>query len=85
MRYHERIRIFQQTGTLPSSKRRGHKSRPKGKCCVYCKTEYNLTRDHVIPLSKGGLNRIDNIVLACFECNQAKGDMLPLNFIWSRL
>jgi len=42
--------------------------------CFYCggKVE-RLTRDHVIPLTKGGTDRIENIVPACWPCNRAKG------------
>jgi len=29
--------------------------------------------DHVIPLSEGGTDDIDNLVWSCSECNQAKG------------
>jgi 5-methylcytosine-specific restriction endonuclease McrA len=34
------------------------------------------TLDHVIPLSKGGPNKRENIVLACGKCNRDKGDKL---------
>lgn len=41
--------------------------------CAYCgKTNIKLTKDHVIPVSKGGENTIDNIVPACWECNYNK-------------
>lgn len=45
--------------------------------CQYCGSEFarkNLTLDHVIPLSKGGRTRWDNIVAACQKCNSAKGN-----------
>ena len=35
------------------------------------------TVDHVIPLSRGGLNRKENKKLCCKRCNNEKGDMLP--------
>lgn len=38
------------------------------------------TRDHVIPLSKGGANQAHNIVAACLGCNMAKGDMTAEEF-----
>jgi 5-methylcytosine-specific restriction endonuclease McrA len=44
--------------------------------CRYCKQEFRLksmTLDHVIPRSKGGKNEMDNYVLACWPCNNAKG------------
>lgn len=34
------------------------------------------TWDHVIPISKGGLDKPHNRVLACHRCNNLKGDSL---------
>lgn len=45
--------------------------------CYYCGlllTEQTATLDHALPVSKGGKTREDNCCLACFPCNQAKGD-----------
>ncbi len=36
-----------------------------------------LTRDHVLPVSRGGTNGWDNVVTACSRCNNRKGDRLP--------
>jgi 5-methylcytosine-specific restriction endonuclease McrA len=41
--------------------------------CAYCGSDENLTLDHVIPKSKGGSDRISNIICACEKCNQDKG------------
>lgn len=47
--------------------------------CAYCYKDLTLdeaTKDHKIPLAKGGTNWIANIVPACFRCNSGKCDTL---------
>lgn len=34
------------------------------------------TKDHVLPISRGGLGAHRNKVYACFRCNQEKSNML---------
>lgn len=46
--------------------------------CQYCGSTKQLTLDHVIPVSKGGKHRWDNVVTACERCNQRKSDRTPL-------
>jgi len=53
--------------------------------CQYCgrhRTELgyreSLTRDHVLPLSRGGANIWPNVVAACSKCNLRKGNRTPL-------
>ena len=44
--------------------------------CVYCDTKMAFfEKDHVIARSRGGSNRISNLVLACHQCNQAKSNL----------
>lgn len=45
--------------------------------CQYCGSRSNLTVDHVIPKSKGGVSSWDNIVASCAPCNRRKGNALP--------
>ncbi len=52
--------------------------------CQYCgraanqlRTRESLTRDHVVPLSRGGLNTWTNVVTACSSCNTRKAHHLP--------
>lgn len=41
--------------------------------CISCYKVKNLTVDHVIPLSLGGKNTIDNLQPLCKPCNSSKG------------
>lgn len=48
--------------------------------CCYCgsrKRPELLTRDHVVPLSRGGKDHWKNVVTACKPCNQKKGAKTP--------
>ena len=40
--------------------------------CVFCWTIKPLTKDHIIPLSEGGTDYIDNIQPLCRNCNSRK-------------
>ncbi len=45
--------------------------------CEYCHAaeqwQYvEFTVDHVLPVSKGGSDLVDNLALACFYCNRRK-------------
>ena len=40
--------------------------------CLCCGEEKKLTADHVIPISRGGSNSIDNIQPLCQSCNSSK-------------
>ena len=47
---------------------------------MYCGREfpeYGLTRDHVVPLSRGGRDVWSNVVSACRSCNTRKGGRIP--------
>ena len=35
--------------------------------------------DHILPVSKGGLNNIDNLQCLCAECNQSKSNKIDLH------
>lgn len=46
--------------------------------CRYCgrtpDDEITLEVDHVIPVSKGGSDEIENLVTSCFDCNRGKSN-----------
>ena len=47
--------------------------------CAYCGRELTLgtwSTDHIIPRSKGGTGRIENLVLSCRNCNSKKSSEL---------
>ncbi|MFV9505935.1 MAG: HNH endonuclease [Oscillochloridaceae bacterium umkhey_bin13] len=63
---------------LPCS-RRGVFARDR-EICQYCGTQpgrAQLTMDHVVPRSQGGLTTWDNVVTACRDCNHRKGGRTP--------
>jgi hypothetical protein len=48
--------------------------------CAYCGgrfRERELSRDHVVPLSRGGADRWMNVVTACRACNSRKDNRSP--------
>jgi hypothetical protein len=57
--------------------------------CAYCGETFSpkdLTRDHIVPRSKGGADVWTNCVTACLDCNQKKGarrveDFRPLLYV----
>lgn len=48
--------------------------------CLYCGQQFpqrDLTRDHILPVSRGGESIWENCVTACRSCNQRKGSRRP--------
>ncbi len=43
-------------------------------CCQYCGAKGDLTFDHVVPRSKGGITSWENVVAACSPCNLKKAN-----------
>lgn len=68
-----------------------------GKKATFCNLEYNtkykyhlnayteegelLTRDHIYPKSKGGLDSLKNYQLLCHSCNQKKKDNTTMTLV----
>lgn len=57
-----------------------------GRYCDICGKKIrnfeDLTLDHIIPLSKGGKNEIENCQLAHRACNSMKKDLMPDAYAW---
>ena len=47
--------------------------------CAICGKELKLTVDHIKPVSKGGMNTIDNIQPLCKSCNSKKSNKYEEN------
>ena len=48
--------------------------------CLYCGGQFSrseLTRDHVVPISRGGSDKWENVVAACKRCNWLKDCQTP--------
>ncbi|MCK0202563.1 HNH endonuclease, partial [Ornithobacterium rhinotracheale] len=61
--------------SIPSHVRENVWMRDKGQC-VECGSHENLEFDHIIPISRGGANTIDNIQILCLKCNRKKGNKI---------
>jgi 5-methylcytosine-specific restriction endonuclease McrA len=53
--------------------------RKNGPRCYWCHESFpanQLTLDHLKPRSRGGSNKLENLRLACFPCNNRRSDSL---------
>ncbi|WP_312893633.1 RNA-guided endonuclease IscB [Nocardiopsis metallicus] len=71
-----------QHGTLHGFEVREYLLAKFDRTCVYCgATNTPLNLDHVHPRSRGGSDRVANLVLACIPCNQAKDNKPVEEFV----
>ena len=52
--------------------------RERDKVCQMCKTDKDLTLDHLHPVSRGGKGTMENLQVLCRGCNGFKNDRLFL-------
>ncbi len=70
-----------QRGELTGWETRAYLLEKFGHRCAYCgKGEVPFELDHQLPRSRGGSNRVSNLVLACHDCNSAKGNRTAAEF-----
>lgn len=57
--------------------------------CQYCGKaklyKQQLNVDHIVPESQGGAYTIENLVVACKQCNHRKGNRSVSDYVTSRL
>lgn len=79
------IRRFRQKGASGSHSFQEwlERQREQRYRCALCGLAKPLTRDHIIPITKGGTNHIGNIIGLCRNCNSRKGTrLIPALFVW---
>jgi len=53
--------------------------------CHYCGARTTLTKEHLVPLCRGGSHSVGNIVAACMDCNARKHTRTRSEFlVWLR-
>ena len=71
--------IENQQGTLEGYEIREYLSEKFNHKCCYCGIEQGQGRkfevEHIIPVSRGGTNRVCNLAWSCHDCNQEKDSM----------
>ncbi|MFQ9216093.1 MAG: HNH endonuclease [Mediterraneibacter gnavus] len=85
----QRISHEKQCKRIATTSKRGKRKilyqRQDGKCAIcgralqiddYTSMENYLTIDHIFPLSRGGVNTIDNLQGLCRSCNSMKSDIV---------
>jgi len=72
-----------QQGELAGWQLRSYVFHRDGARCAYCGNaraeRYEL--DHIVPRSRGGVNRVSNLVVSCHDCNIAKGNQSVEEFL----
>ncbi len=80
-------RMFLRIG-LPITIKREVWRKHLGQCCFQhqgkkCSSRFQLEIDHILPISRGGTNDIDNLQLLCRAHNQLKGSTISQREIYA--
>lgn len=70
-------KLMEEKTTFSSILTENKKLFMQGDTCAYCGAGSPLHWEHIIPLSRGGPDSIDNMVRACAQCNLTKGARDP--------
>ena len=52
---------------------------------LYSNDDVLMTKDHILPKSKGGADRIENMQTMCAICNSEKGSFVPDGYVPSEI
>ena len=70
-----------QQGTLLGYEVREYLLEKFQRTCAYCNSRnVPLQVEHIVPRSRGGVDSVGNLTLACTQCNQKKGNQTALEF-----
>ena len=70
-----------QQGTLQGYNVRNYLLEKFDRECVYCgKENVPLEVEHIVPKSRGGSDRVDNLTISCRDCNREKGNQTVEEF-----
>lgn len=76
---------WKRVKSLPRRWQRNHLVNKYGAICYLCKksilTAKDITFDHWVPLSKNGIDDLENYRLAHESCNHLKADLTPEEFM----
>ena len=69
---------------IPSNQALADWKKLYGQSCCYCGTTGKLSLEHIIPISRGGLHTLSNILWACRSCNSSKGNDTFIIWLWKK-
>lgn len=69
-------RVVSKRRMIPVGKRFLVIKRDRYRCRICHRSGVELEVDHIVPVSQGGSDRLDNLQTACQDCNRGKGDRL---------
>ena len=75
-----RARMARQRAAARGQRSDHHAADFTGDTCGWCGAPAEAL-DHIIPLSRGGDDRVSNLDPICRPCNRSKGDKTPLEFL----
>lgn len=76
VKYHKRRAILNDNGGSYTEEEWQELCAKYGNMCLWCERKVKLTVDHIIPISRGGTNDIDNLQPLCRSCNCRKSDRI---------